>query len=123
MAARAGCRSGRAAAMRASSAAGVAGEDAARRSASPPDPAAPGADGSAGDGWAGEPDREDGSRCDDGDDGSEVMSTWYGECVRPVGVAGHRRPLFGFAAVECWEDCSEVGFKYVGREGRGDRLL
>ena len=55
--------------------------------------------------------------------GSEVMSTWYGECVRLVGVAGHRRPLFGFAAVECWEDCSEVGFKYVGREGRGDRLL
>ena len=81
--------------MRASSAAGVEGEEAARRSVSVSDSAAPGFDegggtggigGLDGDGGGSEgaagPDDTDAPDGDEGDDGSVAMPTWYGR-ARP----------------------------------------
>ena len=95
--ARAGCRSGRAAAMRASSAAGVEGEEAARRSASVSDPAAPGFDGGGGTGGIGGLDGDgggsegaagpDGTDAPDGDDALGEPA-WEGGFCRGDGDEG-----------------------------------
>ena len=95
--ARAGCRSGRVAAMRSSSAAGVEGEDAARRSASASDPAAPGFDGGGGTGGIGGLDGDGGGSegaagLDDADapDGDDALGepAWEGGFCRGDGDEG-----------------------------------